>query len=66
MKKSKDEGVKYFRGYIYLYTKDVDDYKKKEKLYDNWLRERANIVFHESLDKMHKLVKKNIIFQNLN
>ena len=58
VKKSKDEGVKYFRGYIYLYTKDVDDYKKKEKLYDNWLRERANIVFHESLDKMHKLVKK--------
>lgn len=53
-----EEGVKYFRGFIYLYVKDKDDLERKEKLYNDWLRERADIVFNESVDKMYELVKK--------
>ncbi|HHV38474.1 MAG TPA: M48 family metallopeptidase [Tepidimicrobium sp.] len=57
VKKSKIETVKYFRGFIYMYVKDKNDFKKKEKLLNDWLYEKANIHFNESLDRMYKLVK---------
>jgi predicted metal-dependent hydrolase len=58
VEESETEGVKYYRGFIYLYVKDELDFKRKEKLFGEWLRNRAETVFNESLDKMYALVQK--------
>lgn len=55
--KSSDEGVKYFRGFIHLYVHDLDDFKKKESLMENWYEEKSRIIFQESLHRMYDLVK---------
>lgn len=55
---SEEETVKYFRGYIYLYVRRGADFKKKEKLFEEWLHEKAEIHFHDSLKRMYKLVGK--------
>ena len=55
--KSPNEGVKYFRGYIHLYIDDLDDFKKKELLMENWYEEKSQIIFKDSLNRMHDLVK---------
>ncbi len=57
VRESEVETVKYLRGFIYLYVKDPDDIKRKEKLYNQWLNERASIHFNNSLDRMYELVK---------
>ena len=58
VEESEAEGVKYYRGFIYLYVKDKQDFKRKQKLFEMWLRNRAEIVFNESLEKMYALVQK--------
>ncbi len=59
VQKTKDEEkVKYFRGFIYLYVQDPNNFKRKEKLMDGWYREKAITIFQESLDKMSVLIKK--------
>ncbi len=55
------EGVKYFRGLIYIYVKDAEDFNKKEGLYKAWLNEKAHYHFNKSLDRMHKLVNSSQI-----
>jgi predicted metal-dependent hydrolase len=55
---SETEGVKYYRGFIYLYVKDKRDYKRKETLFQRWLRTRAEIIFKESLEKVYPLIQK--------
>lgn len=55
---SPEEYVKYYRGFIYLYVKDKNNLKKKEKLLKFWFKEKTNIVFNESLEKIYKLIKK--------
>lgn len=67
VKQSEFETVKYFRGFIYLYVEDIDDFNRKERLFDNWLHEKSNIHFNKSLDRMHELVKNyNIPKPNIN
>jgi len=53
-----NEGVKYFRGYIYLSVKDRTSYTKKEKLINDWYRGKANEKFQESLDRIYPFVEK--------
>ena len=53
-----EEFVKYFRGFIYLYVKDVDNYSRKAKLSAEWYRKKAKKTFQESLDKMYPFVQK--------
>lgn len=53
-----EETVKYFRGFIYMYVKDINNHNRKEKLLDNWYREKATLIFNESLEKMYPLVQK--------
>lgn len=53
-----EELVKYFRGFIYLYVKDTNNFNKKAKLMDEWYRDRAKIIFNESLEKMYPLIQK--------
>lgn len=54
----KHEGVKYFKGFIYLYVKDKQDYSKKKKLMNKWFREKAQINFHDCLERMYPVVGK--------
>jgi len=58
LKADKKEHVKYFRGFIHIYVRDEDNYKRKEKLMNTWFTDRAEIIFNESLEKMYQLVEK--------
>lgn len=58
VEESETEGVKYNSGFIYLYVRDKTDTRRKEKLFRGWLRNRAEIIFNESLDKMYGLIQK--------
>lgn len=57
-KAEEEETVKYFRGFIYIFVDDIDDYGRKAKLMDEWYREKARKTYQESLDKMFPLVHK--------
>ncbi|KPU27638.1 hypothetical protein TR13x_03670 [Caloranaerobacter sp. TR13] len=52
------EGVKYFQGFIYLYVKDKNNYSRKERLLNDWFREKAKLNFKESLDRVYKVIEK--------
>lgn len=53
-----EETVKYFRGFIYLYIRNTSDHDRKAKLMETWYREKAQIAFKKSLDKLYPLVQK--------
>lgn len=53
-----DETVKYFRGFIHMYVKDLENHAHKANLMEQWYREKAKINFNESLDRMYPLVRK--------
>ena len=55
---SKDEYVKYYRGFIEMYIKDKSDLKRKEILILNWYKERRKIVFQEILKKVFPVIEK--------
>lgn len=55
---TEEERVKYLRGFIYLYVKDVNNHSRKSKLMELWYREKAQITFENSLEKMYQLVNK--------
>lgn len=56
-----EEKVKYFRGYIYIHVKDQSNYIRKDNLFNAWLREKANIIFHECFNKIYpKMEKYNV------
>lgn len=57
VRKSEEEGVKYFRGFIYIYIKETHDFNKKEKLFNKWLEEKSYLHFNESLKRMYRLVE---------
>src|SRR5699024_2545598 len=44
------EFVRYFRGTIEMYVKDVKNFRKKEQLMKKWYENRRGIVFKESLE----------------
>lgn len=52
------EEVKYYQGYIYLLVKDKNNYSRKEKLLNDWFRNRAEKKFNESLDRVYPIVEK--------
>jgi predicted metal-dependent hydrolase len=58
VEESDTEDVKYYRGFIYLLVKDKRDRQKKEKLFNQWLRKRAETIFNESLEKMYPSIQK--------
>lgn len=63
---SSEEHVKYLRGYIHLYTSNLDDTEKKKALLESWYEQRCKIIFKESLQRVHNLVKAyNIEFPDL-
>ena len=52
------EEVKFVQGFIYLYIKDKTNYSKKEKLINEWFREKAEVNFHQSLDRAYAAIEK--------
>lgn len=58
VEESEDECVKYFQGYIELKVKDKKNHVLKEKLVNEWFREKAVINFAESLKRIYPFVEK--------
>ncbi|MGM0497521.1 MAG: M48 family metallopeptidase [Bacteroidota bacterium] len=56
--KSNHEIVKCKKGFLNVYTSDTKRLEKKRTLVNKWFKERSDIVFNESLNRMHSLVKK--------
>lgn len=54
----KEEMVKYFRGYIYVFVKDTNDVKRKAYLMEEWYRDKARKIFQDLLNKLYPLVEK--------
>jgi len=54
----KSEFVKYYQGFIYIYVKDKNNYKRKEKLLNDWFREKAEKNFIQSLERIYPIVEK--------
>lgn len=52
------ESVRYYQGYIVLQVKDKKNYGRKERLINNWFREKAEINFNESLDRVYPVIEK--------
>jgi predicted metal-dependent hydrolase len=58
--KSDKEGIELDGDYCLLFTKNEDDFLKKEKIVQNWYRENAKKVFLEIVEKYKSVVKKEI------
>lgn len=54
----KNEGVKLYQDYFYLYVKDKTNRGKKEKLMDAWFRSKAESTFLESLNRVYPIIQK--------
>lgn len=54
---AEDEYVRYYRGTIEMYVRNVEDFRKKQQLLEDWYEQRREIIFHESLQRMYELVK---------
>ncbi len=52
------EGVRYYRGYIYLTVRDKENYDRKEKLIKDWYKTKATEKFQESLKRVYPIVAK--------
>jgi len=52
------EEAKFFQGYVYLYVKDKNDYNRKKRLFDRWVKQKAGHIFNESLERMYPKIKK--------
>jgi predicted metal-dependent hydrolase len=55
VEESEDESVKYFHGFIVLKVKDKKNHVRKEKLINDWFREKAVVNFNESLKRVYPL-----------
>lgn len=58
VKESDTESVKYYQGFIELKVKDPKDRKRKEKLLNEWFKEKANLNFSDSLKRVYPFVEK--------
>lgn len=55
---AKGEGVKFYRGYLYLSVRDRKNYARKEKLLGEWFRRKAQLNFSKSLQRLYPLIEK--------
>lgn len=55
-----EETVKYFRGFIYFFVRNIHDFNRKAKLMEAWYREKAQKIFKDSLNRLYPLVQKYI------
>ncbi|MFZ3171809.1 MAG: SprT family zinc-dependent metalloprotease [Carboxydocellales bacterium] len=52
------DGVRYYHGFIVLHVKDKQNYNRKEKLLNSWFREKAELNFKESLERVYPMMEK--------
>ncbi|OEF97569.1 M48 family metallopeptidase [Desulfuribacillus alkaliarsenatis] len=52
------ESVKYYRGFIELKVKDKKNHAKKEKLVTAWFKEKAELNFADSLNRVYPIIEK--------
>ena len=52
------EEAKFFQGYVYLYVRDKNNYNRKKRLFDQWIKQKADHTFNESLERMYPKIKK--------
>jgi len=57
---SKEEGIELDKSYCYLFVREKDNLKRKEKILEDWYRARAKEIFNKSIKKYQKIVKKDI------
>ena len=57
---SDDERIELQRSYIFLYVKDTDDKTKKEKMLQEWYKEKAKNCFIDLVNYYSKVVKKEV------
>lgn len=55
---SQSEYVKYFRGYIYLYVKDRNNYKRKEELLSEWYDYKCKKIFIDLYNEIYTVISK--------
>ena len=55
---SKEELVKIDGNYCFLYVKEKNNFKKKQKIIENWYRKEAKKLFQEIVNKYVKIVDK--------
>lgn len=53
-----EELIKYYQGFIELKVKDKKNLARKEKLVNDWFKEKAILNFEESLERVYPLVEK--------
>lgn len=58
VEEAQDEGIKLDGGFIYLRVKDVAATSRKRDIFEQWMREQANVVFSESLEKVYSSLQK--------
>jgi hypothetical protein len=56
VRQSDTNEVKFYRGRIYMDMVDRDDFNLKEKIFEDWLDERAEVVFKEVVDKVYESI----------
>jgi len=49
--------VRYFRGTIEMYVQDVENFRGKQRLMEDWYEQRRKVVFHGSLNRMYEVVR---------
>ena len=52
------EMVKYYRGYIYIYVQDKQNYSRKEKLLSKWLDQKCREIFTAVYKKQYLTISK--------
>jgi len=57
---SSNEDVKLQRGFLYIFVKDKNDYKTKEKLINSWYKQKAKIHFQKAIKKYQSIVGKEV------
>lgn len=58
--KANNDGVRLYRGYIEIYTKDKDNTIRKQELLKKWYMDKAKIKFNELVHEYEKIVKEEV------
>lgn len=56
VKESAKDEMKYYQAKLFMYVTNPKDYSLKKQIYNDWLKERAKVLFKETLDKMYERI----------
>ena len=61
IKSNEEEYVKYIKGFIYIFLKNPNNTQRKKQLLKSWYQSRSEIIFKNSLNRMHSLIEKQLV-----